>query len=368
MENRTAPTSSFSANETPAPQPPNAPGAPTSNTTAAPSPQEPIPANQNNVHNGPLKRTVKLVLHFVAAVVVIFLGFMLSGFVAGFVGAFNGLDAQEIARLITSGSPLTTSASPTSMSAAFASAPMYLMFLGVWVVALLWMLPRFNRPVLLTLGTSTRGNTAPKLLLGIGIGFVMNGACIAIACLSGQFSLDFLGVNIAGLAILFVSVFLQSAAEEFICRCYLYQQTLRAGTRPIVAILICAAFFATLHLGNHGITLLAVINIFLVGIFFGLLVLRFNSPWAAMGAHAGWNFTQNIIFGLPNSGNVVPFSVFGIAGSAQGGFAYDPIFGVEGSALASVVLLVGIVALLAYNRRKSAPPSAWELAAARAAR
>ena len=350
--------------ETSAPAAPPAAGQKASEQTVQP----PVAGQKQASRKERVKSGVLLALHFLAAVAVVFLGFMLAGFVATIVGGALGFDTDRLVAMLQVGVPLETDAAPTSMTAALMSTPMYLVFLGTWAVGLLWMLPRFNRPVLLTLGTATRGNTADKLLLGIALGFAMNGVCVLVAVLTGRLGLSYLGLNLTGAALLFVSVFIQSAAEEFVCRCYLYQRILRSGSRPMVAILACSLFFSALHLGNPGITVLALVNIFLVGVFFGLLVYRLNSPWAAMGAHAGWNFTQNILFGLPNSGSTIPFSIFGIDGSPLGGFTYDPVFGVEGTAMASLVLVVGIAALLAYGRRKPAPPTAWELAEARAAR
>ena len=51
-----------------------------------------------------------------------------------------------------------------------------------------------------------------------------------------------------------------------------------------------------------------------------------------MGIHTAWNFTQNFLFGLPNSGLVSEASVFGLdAASAQDSLFYNVAFGVEGA-------------------------------------
>jgi hypothetical protein len=50
-----------------------------------------------------------------------------------------------------------------------------------------------------------------------------------------------------------------------------------------------------------------------------------------MGIHTGWNFTQNYLFGLPNSGLVSEASVFHLdAANGITNLIYDWDFGVEG--------------------------------------
>lgn len=78
--------------------------------------------------------------------------------------------------------------------------------------------------------------------------------------------------------------------------------------------------------------------------------------------HTAWNFTQNIIFGLPNSGNVVPYSIFKLdAGSAVKNFAYDPGFGIEGTALSCVVQAAVVIIIFLWGRKHGAKPTdIWE--------
>ena len=76
--------------------------------------------------------------------------------------------------------------------------------------------------------------------------------------------------------------------------------------------------------------------------------------------HTGWNFTQSILFGLPNSGVVSAYSVFRLdAASARDGFFYTVNFGVEGS-LGSVIILGAVAALILYlNRGKGEKADFW---------
>ena len=112
--------------------------------------------------------------------------------------------------------------------------------------------------------------------------------------------------------------------------------------------------FAILHLGNEGVTALSVLNIFVVGILFAFMVYYMDSLWCAMAMHAAWNFTQNILFGLPNSGLVSPYSVFRLdAAAAKSSFAYNVGFGIEGTLFADAVLILACVCMYLWGRRKS---------------
>ena len=84
-----------------------------------------------------------------------------------------------------------------------------------------------------------------------------------------------------------------------------------------------------------------------------MLVYYYDALWMAMAFHATWNFTQNIIFGLPNSGIVSAYSIFNLeAASARDGLFYSVNFGVEGSIGACLVLaLTGIVIYLVSRKR-----------------
>ena len=127
-----------------------------------------------------------------------------------------------------------------------------------------------------------------------------------------------------------------------------------------------------LHIPNPGFTAKAGSQIFLIGVIFSLLVYYYDSLWAAIWFHTSWNFTQNIIFGLPNSGIVSEYSIFKLeAVTAQSGLFYDVKFGVEGSIGSSLGLMVILIAIILINRYKPEKSDVWaqaeEKAAAKAA-
>lgn len=228
---------------------------------------------------------------------------------------------------------------------------LYYVDVGVWLVFVAYMMfTQKNRPILSWLGSRAEGNRPLMFALGLLIGFVLNGFCAMVALLHGDICLRFDGVDLLPTVILFVGVLIQSSAEELACRVFMYQRLRGAYARPAVALVGNPALFAVLHLMNSGVTALSVLNIFLVGLLFSMCVYYFNSFWMVAAIHTSWNFTQNILLGLPNSGNVVPFSIFKLEGAADS-LAYNVGFGIEGTALACVVLVAACVCVYVVGQR-----------------
>lgn len=235
---------------------------------------------------------------------------------------------------------------------------MYLTFIGIWILLVCYAyFTKKNRPVLKIFGKNGTGNTWGKFLLGIGMGFGLNGICILAAWLHKDIALYYNTFQPVYLLIIFVAVFIQSSAEEALCRGFLYQRLLKSYQKPVVAIVGNALLFALMHLLNDGVTVLSILNIFTVGILFSLMVYYMDSIWCAMAAHAAWNFMQNILFGLPNSGTVAPYSVFRMdASTANNSFAYNVGFGIEGTLLADVVLILACIGIFLWGRKYGKKP------------
>lgn len=238
------------------------------------------------------------------------------------------------------------------------TASMYFMFIGIWGLAILYLrFTKKNRPILKVLGRKAEGNNWKNLLLGFAIGFGLNGICILVAWLHNDIFLYYDNFNPFYFVIIFMAVFIQSSAEEMICRGFLYQRLRRSYKSPAVAIIGNSLLFALLHLTNEGVTFLSVLNIFVVGILFSLMVYYMDSLWCAMAVHAAWNFTQNIIFGLPNSGTVVPYSILKLdASTANNSFAYNVGFGIEGTLFANIVLILACVVIYLWGRKHGKRP------------
>jgi CAAX protease family protein len=93
--------------------------------------------------------------------------------------------------------------------------------------------------------------------------------------------------------------------EEIISRGILFRLT-EEGLGTWIALLVSALFFGFAHIGNPGATAWSSIAISIeAGLLFGLLYHVTRSLWWCIGMHAGWNFVQGAVFGIPVSGIAV---------------------------------------------------------------
>ena len=237
----------------------------------------------------------------------------------------------------------------------------YLEFIGIWIAVLIFTaVPKSNRPMLKSFWHNRNGNNLKGILAGILLGFGTNSFCVLMSWLSGNIKFSYYGFEPVILLMFIAAIFIQSGAEELMDRYYLYEKLRRRYASPLVAILVNSLVFMLLHIPNPGFTAKAGSQIFLIGVIFSLLVYYYDSLWAAIWFHTSWNFTQNIIFGLPNSGIVSEYSIFKLeAVTAQSGLFYDVKFGVEGSIGSSLVLMVILIAIILMNRNKPEKSDVW---------
>ena len=230
---------------------------------------------------------------------------------------------------------------------------MYFNTIGAWVVALLLILilPG-NHKMLKAAGPGMKGNTLKWILYGILIGFGANTFCVLMSILFKDISLSFSQFSIGWCLALFFAVMIQSGSEELLCRLYMFQKLRRRYKSPWVAVIVNSVFFGALHMGNQGANFFGIAQCVIFGFLASILVWKYKSFWGAVFAHTAWNFTQNILFGLPNSGVVPVYSFFRLD-AASGGLFFDPGFGVEGSPGACLLLTAITIGLLVYAFRNN---------------
>lgn len=168
-----------------------------------------------------------------------------------------------------------------------------------------------------SLGLSLNRRWALHFLLGIGVGLAIITGAAAVAWVTGACRFQWtpagsLGRMLAG-AWLYLAV---AFNEELIFRGYGLQRAVR-GFGPWPGQILLALVFAYAHWGNPGMSgstrVWAVLNIFLAGLFFGLIWRRTASLAMPMGIHFGWNWMQGSVLG------------FGVSGGASEGLV-KPIF------------------------------------------
>lgn len=233
---------------------------------------------------------------------------------------------------------------------------MYTCILASVIVYLLFCLLPKNRPLLESVIPTKEKKSFKLLGIGILLGFLTNFFCIACALIHKDIFLyfDFSLSQIPFLIFAFISVMFQSASEELWCRGMLYER-INVHYPVWVSVLVNGTLFGLLHAFNPGITPFALASLVLCGLSYSLLRWYSGSIWTCIGIHTMWNFTQNILFGLPNSGLVSEASVFHLdAATGTSNLIYDHAFGVEGAVPALLMdagLAIVILILAKKNNR-----------------
>ena len=189
------------------------------------------------------------------------------------------------------------------------------------------------------------------LLAGAVTGFVLMGACILAANLHGDITVGAgSGVGRGIFIPAFLAVFLQASTEEIESRAFLFGRMKGAGVPLAAAIPVSAFFFSYLHAANPGFGWIPLLSIFVVGLQYALSYHYFGSLWFSCAAHTLWNFTQDFIFGLPDSGKPAAVSVMNTAVNGSS-FFYDKDFGIEGSWMAICINALACVIIFLIGRK-----------------
>lgn len=204
-----------------------------------------------------------------------------------------------------------------------------------------WMLLAADGRGKAALGFHLGRSAVPELALGTGLGTLIALGAVGMMAVAGGVTWSLEGGTptgwlVAGVSAL-VFLLLPAAAEEVLLRGYPFQALAEAwGVER--ALLVTSVAFALAHLGNPGITPLAVVNIAIAGVWLGVIWVRTGSLWWATGAHVGWNWGGAYVADLPVSGLELFDAPYYEALSAGPTWLGGGPFGPEGSVLVSLVL------------------------------
>lgn len=205
---------------------------------------------------------------------------------------------------------------------------------------------------------STLGLTKKKIFseygLGLGIGFLMFAVVIGLNLLVGGVKFDGVTFRVQILPMLLITLIgfmLQGASEEILCRGYLCVSVSR--WMPLwVGILVNSLAFAFLHLMNPGVSVLAIVNIFLFGVFMTVYMIRRGNLWGVCAIHSIWNFTQGNIFKMSVSGMNTGDSVIKMRPVEDAAIWNGGAFGPEGGLCVTIVLVAAILVVLLFCKNK----------------
>ena len=125
----------------------------------------------------------------------------------------------------------------------------------------------------------------------------------------------------------------------------------RANSRTAVVFAFTASsiLFAVVHVRNPNISLLGIVNLFVLGLFFGLPYLLTGEIALSISLHASWNFCMGVVFGFPISGTTEDVAV--IATQQSGPVLWTGSkFGPEDGLIGLFAMLVGCALTLLWIR------------------
>ncbi|WP_071120186.1 CPBP family intramembrane glutamic endopeptidase [Romboutsia timonensis] len=202
-----------------------------------------------------------------------------------------------------------------------------------------------------------KNNWLKKYSLGFLIGLAMMSIIVLILLPFGYITIEKnpiqpVGVSaIASVLVILLGWIIQGATEEIVTRGWLLN-VLSTKYNIGVGLLISSTLFGLMHLTNPNVNYIAVINIILVGLFYGLYVIKTNDLWAVCGMHSAWNFAQGNIFGFKVSGLDVSVGSLIDLNLVGSDFVTGGIFGPEAGITATFILLASIGILLFIDKKR----------------
>lgn len=190
-----------------------------------------------------------------------------------------------------------------------------------------------------------------RYVTGYAIGTAMLLLCALILWLMGELDFAFVKkISVFYLVAFFVGFVIQGMSEEVLVRGY-FMVSLNNRCHTALAVVISSVVFALLHLANPGITLLALLNLTLFGVFMAVYILRTDDLLGACAIHSAWNFAQGNLVGIRVSGMAQLPTVAVMNPVGERSLLHGGAFGLEGGLIVTVVLLVTIALTLFLPQR-----------------
>lgn len=196
-----------------------------------------------------------------------------------------------------------------------------------------------------------------ELLGGLAAGAGLFALVVAVMAAFGAY--EVVGTRIASVLYPIIGLSIVSGVTEEIMLRGLFFRIIESWLGSWVALVLSAALFGALHLGNPNATLVAGGAIAIeAGVMLAAIYMVTRRLWAAIGLHAAWNFTQGGVFGIAISG----FDVKGLLVPRVAGpeLLTGGDFGAEASLPAMLICTAfGIALLVIAARRGQVMPPRW---------
>lgn len=163
-----------------------------------------------------------------------------------------------------------------------------------------------------SLGLSLDGKSGRDFAVGLGISFLMAGLTFLAEWSLGW--MNFIGYiwnesipqNFTVFWFIFLALFLTTAwQEELLFRGY-WIKNIHDGLNSYWAIGLSAVAFAAAYFLNPNYTVLSLIGLLIIGLFYGYAAVSTRRLWLPLGLHLGWKLFSGNLLGFPVSGLQVP--------------------------------------------------------------
>lgn len=194
-----------------------------------------------------------------------------------------------------------------------------------------------------------REGALKEFLKGWGFGAIVLISCVALMIIVGVVRIDKVTFHLNTI-LKFISLVIvwsmQGNAEEVLTRGLLFAGISRK-LNILSGILISAVFFTVMHLGNDGISIFPLIDLFVFGVLAALVVIKTKNIWVVSGFHAAWNCFQGNVFNFPVSGTNIGEAFIKVTTHGPDWLTGGK-FGVEGSII-SILVQVVLIIWLCYD-------------------
>lgn len=147
------------------------------------------------------------------------------------------------------------------------------------------------------------GRLAGDTARGLGVGFLYFVAVVGVMVACGCYRIASFSTDEPGILVnAFIGGITTAVGEELVFRGVLFRW-IDEKWNFVVALVVSAAVFGLLHLGNPGSTWWSSLAIAIeAGLLLGAAYKCSGTLWLPIGIHWAWNFTQGHIFGISVSG------------------------------------------------------------------
>lgn len=186
-----------------------------------------------------------------------------------------------------------------------------------------------------------------------GAGFVLGGlmVCVSVASIAALGGLRALSLAPGGIIVLPLLMHITVGLIEEMMLRGIFFRVVQESLGSWLALLASGLVFGAMHLVNDNLSVLGIANIAAAGAFFAAAFLLTGRLWLCAALHAGWNFVQDGVFSLAVSGHKVKEGLLTTELSGPD-WLTGGAFGIEGSAVDLVLVLLATAAMVMLARRR----------------